>query len=169
MRWPVWALPLLTVVWLGCFVYLGVASRLPNIPGVTGRGESVALSGHFLTTLVLALLIFAVIRARDLNRPTLWVALAAAAAATVAGGGIELLQSFSRTRTPELVDVVFDGLGALVGVGAMAVIDVHGALRSRLVSGAHVLGAGAAALAVSAFFIWPPIAPDEVTVYCPAE
>lgn len=168
-RWPGWALPVLTGIWLGCFVYLGVASRLPNIPGVTGRGESVALSGHFLTTLVLALLVFAMIRARDLSRSTLRVALVAFIAATVAGGGIEVLQAFSRTRTPELVDWLFDALGALIGVGVIGFIDSNPSFRPKLVTAGHTLGAGVAALAVSAFFVWPPIAPEEVTVYCPAE
>jgi VanZ family protein len=168
-RWPGWVLPVLTGIWLGCFVYLGVASRLPNIPGVTGRGESVALSGHFLTTLVLALLIFAVIRARDLSRSTLVVALVAFGAAAVAGGVIEVLQAFTRTRTPELVDWLFDALGGLVGVGVMVLIDRKPSFRPRMVTAAHSLGGTVAALAVSAFFIWPPIAPEEVTVYCPAE
>ncbi|NNC91538.1 MAG: hypothetical protein HKN80_03495, partial [Acidimicrobiia bacterium] len=65
-----WVLPALTIIWFGCFVYLGVASRLPTIPGLTGGGESVALSGHFLTTLVLAWLVFALVRSRNLERPT---------------------------------------------------------------------------------------------------
>ncbi|NNC93406.1 MAG: VanZ family protein, partial [Acidimicrobiia bacterium] len=146
-----------------------MASRLPNIPGVTGRGESVALSGHFLSTLVLAALVFALIRARDLDRRTARVAFATFLVAVVVGGGIEILQGFSRTRTPELVDWLFDSLGAVVGIAVMVTVDIQPPHRPGLVTAAHVFGAGVAALAVSAFFVWPPIPAAELTSYCPQD
>ncbi len=167
-RWPSWALPALTAVWMGSFVYLGLASRLPDIPGLTGRGESVASFGHFTTTLVLAVLVYGLIRSRGLDRPTLGIAISSVVAATLAGGIVEVLQSFSRTRSPQLADLWFDGLGAVVGVGLMGVIDARPSLRPKLVEGAHVLGAVAVSLTIAAFFIWPPITPEEVAAYCPA-
>jgi VanZ family protein len=158
---------LLTVAWLGVFIYLGLASRLPEIPGLTGRGESVASTGHFVSTLVLAVLIFGSIRVRDRVVPTLWPALVAIAVGTLAGGAIELLQSLSRTRTPQLGDWLFDGLGAVVGVALIAVFDIRPSWRPGLVTAAHVLGIAAAAFTLAAFFVWQPIESNEVTAFCP--
>lgn len=167
--WAAWLLGALAVAWLGCFVYLGLASRLPEIPGLTGRGESIALSGHFLATFILSILSYALIRSLNLHGSTVPVAITAAVFATLAGGAIELLQAFSRTRTPQVVDLLFDGLGAVAGTGLIAVIDAKVQLRPRLIRGVNQLGVATLVAAIAAFLIWPPISPENVTRFCPAE
>jgi hypothetical protein len=157
----------LTAAWIGCFLYLGLASRLPSVPWLTGRGESVAYSGHFFTTLILAVLFFALLRTLDFGRPTRHVALASLIVAGLAGGAIELLQGLSRTRSPQFEDWLFDGLGALLGIGVLAVVDARIPLRPRLVAGAQVFGGFVVVFTVSAFFIWPPPAPQQVAAFCP--
>lgn len=158
----------LTAAWIGCFVYLGLASRLPSVPWLTGRGESVAYSGHFVTTLILAVLFFALLRNLNFSRPTISVALASLVAASLAGGVIELLQGWSRTRNPQFSDWLFDGFGAVLGVAIMAAIDARHALRRPLIAGTQLFGALVVAFTVSAFFIWPPPTVQGVAAFCPA-
>ncbi len=168
-RWQPFALTALTALWLAGFVYLGLASRLPSIPALTGRGESLALTGHFGTTLVLAVLMYGLLRATNLDRPTLPVAAISFGFAVAVGGAIELLQSLSATRTPEWLDWLFDGLGALLAVAVLAAIDQQRRRRRALVVSVQLVGTLLLGAGVAAFLIWPPPAAEEVVVLCPQE
>lgn len=160
-------LPVVTVGWLIGFAYLGLASRLPSIPALAPGGESVAAAGHFFASVILAILVYALIRSRRPEASPFVVAAAAIAVASLSGGLIELLQNVSPVRAPELVDWYYDGLGSLAGVALSMVVDFRRNMRAGLLAGASMLGAAAIVATAGAFFLWPPPSQAEVTTYCP--
>lgn len=145
-------LPFVSVIWLAGFLYLGLASRIPEIPWVTGRHETVALAGHFSFSFVMAILLYGSIRGRRLAWPVVPVLGAAFILATLVGGLIEGMQALTPEREPNLTDFMFDGFGALAGTVLVAPLDAVTRWRSGLVVGIGVIGV-AATLVVAAWLL----------------
>lgn len=146
----------LILLWLACFLYLALASRLPSLPWVVGRSQTVAGPGHFAASFILAALTYGWLRSLDLLRKPLPLALVAVAMSAAVGGLIELMQFFAPSRRPQYGDWLLDVLGAVAGALFVLVLDLPEATRHHLVAGLQLAGATVIALTLSAFVVWPP-------------
>jgi VanZ family protein len=146
----------LMLLWLACFLYLALASRLPELPWVVGRGQTVAGPGHFFASFILTALIYGWLRSLDLARRPLPIALVALIVSAAIGGLIELSQFLAPSRQPQLGDWLIDVFGSAAGVLFVLGFDLRRKRRHRLVVGLQLGGGVAIALTLSAFAIWPP-------------
>lgn len=156
----------ITVAWLGCFTYLGFAPRLPELPGFSDS-DSVAGTGHFLASLILAVLVFLwILTANPLVGR--WRAAAAALVLAIGfGAAVELVQAFLPDREPELGDAALDALGALTGVVVVGVASTARTAGPVLLTGAEILGVALVVATVAAIaFRTPPPASQR---HCPGD
>ena len=101
-----------SVAWMGLIFGLSARSTIPKPPGLSLDVTSIA--GHFSVYLVLAVLLYWVLT--FLMKPGGRRYLMAWALAVLYGVSDEWHQSFVPGRTPDVFDVMTDGIGAAVGV-----------------------------------------------------
>jgi VanZ family protein len=109
------------IVCMGIIYLLSDQPTLPQIPSVSGRITSVI--GHFTVYFVLAVLLWWALGMFSLSPRQRY--LIAFAIAVLYGVSDEWHQSFVPGRTPDLLDIVTDAIGAATGL-----LMVHLAQRS---------------------------------------
>lgn len=148
-----------TLAWLACFAYLGVSRQTPDVPGLSG-GDAGA--GHFVASLVLAVLLYLWLDSAFPEASRLRVAAIAFGSASAVGLIIELIQLTLPDREAQLSDAMLDLTGSALGVGALAMVGRPALRGPRVPAIVGTLGVMLVASTVGAI-VWLP-GTDE---FCP--
>jgi VanZ family protein len=100
------------IAWMGLIYVLSDQPRLPRVGGVSV--ELTSILGHFFVYLVLAALLWWALGALDISPRQR--ALLAFGGAVLYGLTDEWHQSFVPGRTPDVLDLATDAIGAAIGV-----------------------------------------------------
>ena len=132
----------ITATWIVFIFYLGT---IPNsFKESDGSPEYIQNLEHFAAHFVLAALIFLLVSG-SAAKPAIIVraALIAVAFTLVTGLLLEVAQLFAPSRSAELKDIFFDGLGAVIGVSTIHALDmlkIERILTYKASAGAAVIG-----------------------------
>lgn len=129
-----------TVGWLACFTYLTLSPSIPDVPFLADA-DRVLGAGHFVASLILAVLVHLWLTLARPELPPARTALTAFALASGFGLLVELVQFPVPDREPQLIDAVLDVLGSALGVALVAPVPRRVLRHPRAVTSAGVAGA----------------------------
>ena len=112
----------ITAAWVVLIFYLGT---IPNsFPESGGDIDYIQKLGHFATHFVLAALIYLLVSRGAASLAISARAMLVAVVYTlVVGALLESAQLFAPSRSAEVLDILFDGLGAVIGVSTIQALD----------------------------------------------
>lgn len=108
------------LAWMGLILFLSSRSSLPtDSPPAEWLGQYQDEVGHLGEYAILGMLTYLVLRPRLSGRRTLIFSLAFCVAFSL---GDEALQGMVPTRTPQLIDVFLDAVGAVVALAMLSIL-----------------------------------------------